>query len=178
MNGEGAEVPHPRDDPRFEVEFNDFPGGWPRWRRMFKQAAVAYYRSHVEPFMSEDEDAEVQLSLGHYAHQQLYYEVKSRVNAAAHGVADQAGVTHRNLSLWLVKERGFPWRQDCAVPDLLRLLAFLQDTDTVVAARAAPDYPEKLAPPLGHAPTNSIGATGSEPGKPDQTCRGRGSCSR
>jgi hypothetical protein len=134
-------VSHPRDDPRFDVDFDDFPGGWPGWPRAFKSAAAAFYRADVEPYLDNDED-EPRPAPGHYAHQQLYYEVKSRVYTAAHQIADEAGVTHRNFSHWLVKERGFPWRQDCAVPDLLRLLAFLEDPDTTIAARAAPDYPE------------------------------------
>jgi hypothetical protein len=45
--------------------------------------------------------------------------------------------------MWLVKERGYPWRQDRLMPDLLRLLTFLQDPDTVVAARSVPDYPDR-----------------------------------
>jgi hypothetical protein len=34
-------------DPRFGVEFDDIPGGWPGWRRAFKQAAAVYYRKGV-----------------------------------------------------------------------------------------------------------------------------------
>jgi hypothetical protein len=29
------------------VEFDDIPGGWPGWRRAFKQAAAVYYRMGV-----------------------------------------------------------------------------------------------------------------------------------
>jgi hypothetical protein len=132
----GAEVcDHPRDDPHFAGGFDEFPGGWPGWRRAFKRAAAEYVQLMPDWHYLYGQPP------GHYAHQQLYYMVKSRVNAAAHRVADEAGVEHRDLSLWLVKQHGFPWRQACTMRDLLRLLDFLCLPGTVEAARSAPKYP-------------------------------------
>src|SRR3954454_8845727 len=105
--------------PRLGVEFDAFPGGWSAWRRAFKRSAATYYRVHIEPLQAEEDDADPlvagdddadpflaeddyvapRMTPGHYAHRQLYYEVKSRVNAAAHRVAQEAGVTHRDLCL-------------------------------------------------------------------------------
>src|SRR5919106_3893598 len=135
LSDPSTDAEHPRVDPRFAVEFDEFPGGWPGWRRAFKRAAVEHVTSLPElDYRSQD-------APGHYAHQQLYYAVKSRVNAAAHRVAEVAEVEHRNFSLWLVKQRGFPWRQDCSIDDLLRLLEFLRAPETIEAARSVPHYP-------------------------------------
>jgi hypothetical protein len=130
----GAGPGHPRDDPCFAVAFDEFPGGWPGWRRAFKRAAVEYLESLPDWHYLCGEPP------GHYAHRQLYYAVKSRVNAAAHRVADEAGVDHRDLSHWLVKQHGFPWRRDCALSDMLRLLDFLRSPGVVDAARSVPRY--------------------------------------
>jgi hypothetical protein len=113
----GGEICHSREDPRFTVAFDEFPGVWPGWRRAFTRAAAEYVQLMPDWHYLCGEPP------GRYAHQQLYYAVKSRVNAAAHRVADEAGVEHRDLSLWLVKQHGFPWRRDCTMPDLLRLLS-------------------------------------------------------
>jgi hypothetical protein len=133
----GAEICHPRDDPRFDVAFNEFPGGWPGWRRAFKRVAAEYVQLMPDWHYLYGEPP------GHYAHQQLYFAVKSRVNAAAHRVADEAGVEHRDLSLWLVKQHGFPWRRECRMQDLLRLLEFLCSPETVDAARSVAQYPNR-----------------------------------
>lgn len=56
-------------------------------------------------------------------------------------VAEAAGVTTRNLAHWLVKEKGFPWRDDCTWDDLRRMLTFLELPGTAAEASFAPDYP-------------------------------------
>lgn len=75
-----------------------------------------------------------------------YYALKRRVFDVSVVVGLLAGVTRRNLAHWLVKDRGFPWRNDCSVDDLNRLLAFLLYPDIVCLAESAPDYPMRGRP--------------------------------
>ncbi|MDN5855426.1 MAG: hypothetical protein L0K86_21790 [Actinomycetia bacterium] len=143
--GRRAEDPHPdpehpREDPALHVPFHDIPGGWPCWRRAFKKSAATFY----DCCLANDPDyhGASYKTAGHYAHTQLYYEVKRRVNVAARALAERVGVSHRNLSIWLVKEHNYPWRQDCSIDDLRDLLDFLSGPKIDEMAAKVPEYPE------------------------------------
>ena len=149
---------HPRDDPRFAVEFDQFPGGWPGWRRAVKRAVAEHAQS------LPGDDYRRQDSPGHYAHQQLYYAVKSKVNAAAHRVAGMAEVEHCNFSHWLVKQQGFPWPRDCAMTDLMRLLDFLQLPGPSMRHVQCLNTPEPLPRLMQHQELLDVIKTGDRAG--------------
>jgi hypothetical protein len=139
--------PHPSRELRFLVRYDEYPGGpdayWGDYR-----AALAVYDKHWDarkPLDADEGEADSDDELAETPQQKVdryaYYGLTRRVFDVSVVVAALAGITRRNLAHWLVKSRGFPWRADCSVDDLNRLLAFLLDPATIALARAAPDYP-------------------------------------
>jgi hypothetical protein len=128
------------------VRYDEYPGGPVAYWRDYRTALAAHfeYQAAHQPWDADDgpadsDDEETpQQKVDRYA----YYALKRRVFDVSVVVAALAGTTRRNLAHWLVKSRGFPWRANCSVDDLNRLLTFLLDPATVALARTAPAYPQ------------------------------------
>lgn len=132
-DGEWDDGPaHPREDEHFEAAYAEYPGGEDAYWRDFRAAATAYFQHNREDFEGEDEAT--------FANTQAYYALKRRVFDMSTTVAEAAGLTTRTMAHWLVKEKGFPWREDCTWDDLRRLLVLLEQPGIVEEARSAPDY--------------------------------------
>lgn len=140
--------PRPSRELRFLVRYDEYPGGPVAYWRDYRAALATYfeYQAVHHPWAANDGDADSDDELTETPQQEevdryAYYALKRRVFDVSVVVAALARITRRNLAHWLVKSRGFPWRADCSVEDLNRLLTFLLDPATVTLARAAPDYP-------------------------------------
>ncbi|MCK2245215.1 MULTISPECIES: hypothetical protein [unclassified Crossiella] len=131
----GLYAEHPQGEARFAVAYPDYPGGEAAYWKDFAAAAATYYTT---------EELEGRRSPEQYAEEQARYALKRRVDEIAHQVADAAGISYHDLCHWLVKDQGFPWRNDCDFGQLRTLLEFLQAPDTVGKARQAPDYPVRI----------------------------------
>jgi hypothetical protein len=129
--------PHPKEMSKFQVAYPDYPGGEEAYWQDFKAAAKEWNRQH------EFDDVE---NLDEWAEWQAYYSLRRRVQDACEHLADAARIDRRNLSHWLVKAKGFPWRDDCDFGELRRLLDFVQDPATVTEAQRAPEYPNMSSP--------------------------------
>jgi hypothetical protein len=139
--------PRPSRELRFLVRYDEYPGGPLAYWRDYRAALALYFEyqpAHHRWGADEGEagsDDEVTETPQQKVDRYAYYALKRRVFDVSVVVAALAGITRRNLAHWLVKSRGFPWRGNCSVDDLNRLLAFLHDPATVTLARAVPDYP-------------------------------------
>ncbi len=142
--------PRPSRELRFLVRYDEYPGGPVAYWRDYRTALAAYfeYQDAHRPRDTDEGEADSDDELTETPQQRVdryaYYGLKRRVFDVSVVVAALAEITRRNLAHWLVKSSGFPWRADCSVDDLNRLLAFLLDPATVALARAAPDYPEHV----------------------------------
>ena len=135
---------HPADEPRFAGRIAEYPGGWPAFWRDFRATLTAYVRDTADlSWASGPGPAE-------YIAEQVHSMLRRKVRAAAEKVAAQAGVSERNMSHWLVKAKGFPWRRDCTFEQLRDLLSFLERPEAVGEARTAPNYPDRTRPSEGN----------------------------
>lgn len=129
----------PLDEARFDLDYTQYPGGESAYWRDFKAASKTYFHRLGHGDCDSPEAQQ-------YAEEQARYALKARVNDVAQRVADAAEVSHRNFSHWLVKAKGFPWRNDCDFDQLRELLTFLEQSATVEEARQAPNYPDRTSP--------------------------------
>ena len=138
------DVEHPEDEPRFALAYDDYPGGESAYWRDFKAATRLYYKA-----LGDDWDR----SPEQYAEEQACYMLRRRVHDVAQEFARTAGIAHRNLSHWLVKVKGYPWRGDCDFDQLRSMLRLLEDPAAIEEARKAPNYPDLTSPEAIRAAT-------------------------
>lgn len=136
---EWDEPPHPSDEDRFAVRYDEYPGGQDAYWGDFKTTAFRFYTA-VLADIDDDHSAES------YAEEQVYYALKRKVHDVAQRVAEKSNISYRNLCHWLVKEKGFPWRNDADFTQLQALLEYLEDPRTICGAREAPNYPNVSDP--------------------------------
>ncbi|WP_133116465.1 hypothetical protein [Amycolatopsis antarctica] len=105
----------PFDDPRFDLT-RPYPGGDAARERDYEAAQEEYERA----------DHQYALAGGHGEHRQ-YYAHRTEVSRAVDALAEETRHHGRTISLWLVLDHGFPWRDACDLADLQRILAFLAD---------------------------------------------------
>jgi hypothetical protein len=83
---------------------------------------------------------------GRFGEYDQYYAHRTEVQRAVERLADEVDSDGRTISLWLVKEHEFPWRNDCDLEDLQRMLAFLADPANRAAARSVPPVGPRRSP--------------------------------
>ncbi|MGW4586374.1 hypothetical protein ACWEKJ_03495 [Amycolatopsis thermoflava] len=126
--------PEPYDDPRFEIG-REYPGGVEARARDYEAANDEYERIwHLHALA------------GRFGKHDQYYAHRTEVHRAVEGLAEEVGHDTRTISLWLVKEHGFPWRDDCELKDLQQMLAFLADPANRAEARSIPPAPPPRRP--------------------------------
>lgn len=136
---EWDEPPHPREEDRFAVRYEEYPGGQNAYWSDFRTAACRFYTACLDD-MDDHHSAES------YAEEQVHYALKRRVHDTAQSVAKKSNISYRNLCHWLVKEKGFPWRNDADLTQLQALLEYLEDPCIINEAQQAPDYPNVFDP--------------------------------
>ena len=132
------ELVHPDDDPRFAGSPNDYPGGrdayWGDWDAA--NLAIGH-----ESLMKTLDPAERRA----YRRRQATYALRREVTNMVKALAREVGHDSRTISIWLVKQHGFPWRQQCDRSDLYRLRQFLLDPEVrAEAATIEPAPPRRL----------------------------------
>jgi hypothetical protein len=134
----------PFEDPRFTA-LDEYPGGDEAHERDYEAACEEYERiSHLHALA------------GRFGKHRQYYAHRKEVNRALIGLEEEAGHDGRTLALWLVLDHGFPWRDECELEDLQRILAFLADPKNREEACSMPPACPRRMP----APTTRRESTG------------------
>ncbi|MGW6699778.1 hypothetical protein [Nocardia sp. NPDC055049] len=124
----------PMDNPRFDLS-REYPGGSKARDRDYELACVEHERIlHLHAYA------------GRLGKREQYYAHRKEVNRAVQALAEEAGQDGRTISLWLVRNHGFPWRNNCELEDLQRMLAFLADPENRAAARSVPSARPRMQP--------------------------------
>ncbi|WP_194814259.1 hypothetical protein [Nocardia sp. XZ_19_385] len=125
---------NPYDDPRFDLS-RRYPGGPKARERDYEIACEEYERIwHLHALA------------GRFGKHDQYYAHRTEVHRAVEDLAHEVGLDGRTISLWLVREHSFPWRDNCELEDLQRLLAFLAAPPNRLAARRIPKADPRHTP--------------------------------
>lgn len=127
---------HPREAPRFACRPRRYPGGLARYVADFRAAMIGYYRTTF-PVYRHIIPPEDHMSEGEYVAQEIDAQLRRKIRQRTTAINALTGIESRDLSVWLVKQRGFPWRDDCEHDDLVALCRFVDDPATPGLARIA-----------------------------------------
>ena len=123
--------PHPRELPTFDCRPSAHPAGLTGYLGDFRAAMVPYYRTTF-PVYAQIIPADDHMTEDDYVDERVKLQLRRHVHEAAQVFAERAGVNHRDLSHWLVKSRGYTWRDQCSTEDRQRLFQFCDDAGQLI----------------------------------------------
>ena len=145
----------PEEEARFEAELAELSRqdeARRRARRREDEERWAREREEWDRAYREERRIAMGLTETEMCQREAYFRLKKEVHILSTEVAQSVILDSRSYSLWLVKVKGFPWRDECKWKDLKRLKRYLMSPE---AREEAASITQAPPPRWGGGPARS-----------------------